>query len=97
MRRTIRLKVIREKVVTKVIFIDADKINHSRLAEKLTEMGCPVSRPLVSHWIATGDVPGKYVPYIRRVSFVDVLANRRPAPKKKGVRSSGPPPKEAAV
>lgn len=82
MRRTIRLKVIREKVISKVIFLDGDKINHSRLAEKLTEMGINVSRPLVSHWIATGDVPGKYVPYIRRVNFVDVLSNRRPELKK---------------
>ncbi len=95
MRRTIRLKIIREKVIRKVIFVDGDKINHSRLAEKLTEMGIKVSRPLVSHWIATGEVPGKYVPYIRRVPFVEVLANRKPSPKKKGFRSSGPAPKEA--
>lgn len=98
MRRTIRLRIIREKVIRKVIFLDGDKINHSRLAEKLTELvGHKVSRPSVSQWITTGNLPGKYVPYIRRVNFVDVLANRKPLPKKKWVRSSGPAPKAVAV
>lgn len=76
MQKTIRLRFKRAKVITQIIFVDADKINHSRLAEALTAMGVKASRPNVSQWIKNGSMPAKNIPYVKRIPFMDVLVNR---------------------
>lgn len=74
----LRLQIKWKKVVDTVVFPDADRIDRTRLAEKLG-----VTRPLVAYWIKTGKVPDEYIPMLKAIDFDEVLTNRKPYERKK--------------
>lgn len=67
----------RVKVIRRVRFLDADRIDRTRMAEELEKLGHKVSRTNVARWILTGNVPEKHLPSIKKLDFDLIVTNRR--------------------
>ncbi len=85
----LRVTVTKKSIVDRVQFLDADKIDRTRLAEELNKtedlqkLGRKVSRVTVSSWIKNEMVPEEILPALEKVDFMAVMTNRKPYERKK--------------
>ncbi len=68
----IKLKIHYKRVVDSVEFLEADRIDRTRLAEAME-----TTTANVSLWITTGKVPEKYLPKLRTIDMESVLTLRK--------------------
>jgi len=66
-----RLNITYKKVVDRIEFPDADKINKAALALRLG-----VTRSMVSGMIKTGIVPSRFIPSLKAIPLEEVMSRK---------------------
>lgn len=90
-RLKLKIKWQRTKTAKHVIFLDDININRTVLARVLTHRlrlagvlpeTKSITRPNVSGWMISGQVPDKYIPHIQKIHLKEVLSYRKPYQRK---------------